>query len=330
MQKKISVIIPAYNAEKTIEKCIESVISQTYSNIEIIVIDDGSKDNTSSVVKKMAEVDNRIRLISIPNGGVSHARNMGIDNATGDYITFVDSDDTIDKNMYEILVALFSKYDIDIAHCSYNTVFPDGSSCPVGNNGKEVLLSQDEAVECLISGKLFASGLWNKLYKRELFDGVRLEKDIKFCEDGLMNFYLFRKANSSVYTDKSFYNYYQCETSATHTANRLKSAQDGYRVSEIMYKNSIGKPYEEVAKRRFIGSKLGLYGTYSLNKSFTTKTERKALEQEIVQWKHQGFYNRNDRIKFAMFRYVPGVYRLLYKIYDKIRVKKLDPEQKVN
>lgn len=330
MQKRISVIIPAYNAEKTIEQCIGSVVGQTYSNLEIIVINDGSNDGTAAVVEKMAEADNRIRLISIPNGGVSHARNIGLDNATGDYITFVDSDDTIEENMYEILIGLFSKYDVDIAHCSYNTVFLDGTVNPVGSNEILVVQSNEDALICLISGKLFASGLWNKLYKKELFFNVRLNENIKFNEDGLMNFELFCKADKSVYIDNPLYNYVQYEISATHTANQLKYAKDGYVVSKEIYDKSKGTVYEEVAKRRLAVSQLGLYGVYSMNKKSVKNIERKETEKYVVEWKKQGLYSKNDRIKFILFRYFPTIYKLLYRAYDKVRVKKLDPEQKVN
>ena len=95
----ISVIVPAYNAEKTIEKCINSISCQTYENLEIIVINDGSKDTTEEIVSKLAKTDNRIKLITIPNGGVSHARNTGLEYVTGDFVTFADADDTIESGM---------------------------------------------------------------------------------------------------------------------------------------------------------------------------------------------------------------------------------------
>ena len=327
MKSKISVIVPAFNSESTIAKALESILDQTYSNIEIIVIKDGSTDNTQAVIKELMESDNRIKLISIPNGGVSNARNTGIDNATGDFVTFVDSDDTIERDMYEHLMGLFAKYDVDIAHCSYNTVFSNGKICPVGNMGKEVIQSRDEAIDCLISGKLFAGGLCNKVYKIHLFDGVRLDSTIKFNEDGLMNFHLFSRSKKSVYSDRALYNYYQCENSSTHTANRIKAATDKVKVAEEILKNSIGESFELSAKRRLAGVQLGLFGVYSMDKKIVDKTSIKNLEKEIINWKNKGLYSRNEKIKILMFRFFPWIYKVLYIGYDKIRVKKLDPEQ---
>ena len=262
----ISVIVPAYNAEKTIEKCLGSITSQSYKNLEIIVVNDGSKDSTEKIVHDLALKDTRIKLISVPNGGVSYARNNGLEHVTGDYVTFVDADDTIEPDMYEHLIGLFDKHDVDIAHCSYNTITLEGKVVPVGNMGKEILQMTDEAVDSLISGRYFIGGICNKLYRSKIVKDIRLEKNIKFNEDILFNFNAFRKAKASVYSDKPLYNYYQYETSATHTANRLKSSCDIANVSKFIYDESIGKSYEQSAKRRLAFTKLGQFGTYSMNK----------------------------------------------------------------
>jgi len=327
MNNKVSVIIPAYNSEETIEKCIDSITSQTYSDLEIIVVNDGSQDDTKSIVKRISSKDHRVKLISIPNGGVSHARNVGIDNATGEYITFVDSDDTIDKEMYQSLMELFQRYNADIVHCSYKTVHINGSVVPVGGTGKIVAQASDEAIEYLISGKLFGSGLWNKIFKKELFTGVNLDEKIKFNEDYLLNFELFEKASYIVYLDSPFYNYVQVELSSTHTANFVKYTCDRNFVAQKIYDKSIGKVYEPTAKRKFASTLLGLYGSYSLNKDTVTKRELKNLEKQVIGFKNQGLYSKNDRIRFVLFRFFPKFYSFSYKFYDKIRTKKLDPEQ---
>ncbi len=327
MTSVVSVIIPAYNSEETIEKCIDSITSQTYSDLEIIVVNDGSQDDTESIVKRISSKDHRVKLISIPNGGVSHARNVGIDNATGEYITFVDSDDTIDKEMYQSLMELFQRYNADIVHCSYKTVHINGSVIPVGGTGKIVVQESDEAIEYLISGKLFGSGLCNKIFKKELLKNSRLNENIKINEDYLMNFELFEKASCIVYLDSPFYNYMQLESSSTHTTNSAKSACDKYRVSQKIYDKSIGKVYEPTAKRKLASTLLGLYGSYSLNKDTVTKRELKNLEKQVIGFKNQGLYSKNDRIRFVLFRFFPKFYSFSYKFYDRIRIKKLDPEQ---
>lgn len=323
----ISVIVPAYNAEKTIEKCLGSIASQSYKNLEIIVVNDGSKDSTEKIVHDLALKDTRIKLISVPNGGVSYARNNGLEHVTGDYVTFVDADDTIEPDMYEHLIGLFDKHDVDIAHCSYNTITLEGKVVPVGNMGKEILQTTDEAVDSLISGRYFGGGLWNKLYKSELLRGLKFHEEIKINEDVLMNFEVFQKAKASVYSDKPLYNYVQYETSATHTAKALKSSCDTAKVAKLIYDKSIGKSYEQSAKRRLAMTRLGQLGTYSMNKKSVEKAARKEIKNEVKGYLKDGLYGRSERIKYFLYSFCPSIYKFAYRFYDKVRVKKLDPEQ---
>ena len=129
--KLISVIVPVYNTEKYIEKCVMSILNQTYKNLEIILIDDGSTDNSPQICDSLAEKDNRITVIHQPNGGVSSARNIGLDNTHGDYITFVDSDDYIEPNMIEFLSENIG--DTNIAMCGYTSVEENGNLSPQEN-----------------------------------------------------------------------------------------------------------------------------------------------------------------------------------------------------
>ena len=126
---KVSVIVAAYNIQDYIVKCLESIENQTYKNLEVIIVDDGSSDNTGKLAEEFAENDNRFIIIHKENGGVSSARNRGIDIASGDFIGFVDGDDTIEVDMYEMLVNNAIKYDADISHCGYKVI----------ENNKEIL-----------------------------------------------------------------------------------------------------------------------------------------------------------------------------------------------
>ena len=121
----VSIIIPAYNIENYIEKTLDSVLDQTYDSLEIIVVNDGSKDNTAAIIDSYAQKDNRIKVIHKENGGVTSARLAGIAAATGDYIGFVDGDDYIEPNMFELLVNNAINYNADISHCGYQMVFPN-------------------------------------------------------------------------------------------------------------------------------------------------------------------------------------------------------------
>ena len=124
-EKLVSVIIPAYNIEDYIGRCLDSVLSQTYKNLEIIVIDDGSSDRTGEILDDYEKKNHRMKVIHKENGGVSSARNIGIDRANGDYIGFVDGDDRVNPKLFETLVKLINEENADIAHCGYQMVFPD-------------------------------------------------------------------------------------------------------------------------------------------------------------------------------------------------------------
>ena len=324
----ISVIVPAYNAEKTIKKCINSILNQTYNDLEVIVINDGSVDDTEKVVKTLQEQDCRVKLITIPNGGVSHARNVGIDNASGDYITFVDSDDYIDIGMYECLINIIRKYNVKIAHCSYKNVDEkENIISVVGDTGNITELNHDEAMSCLLSGRLFAGGLWNKIYASELFSSIRLDENIKYNEDVLANFYLFDRVEKSVFVDRAFYNYVACETSSTHSGNSLIHSEQSLFVSKEMQFLSRGRSYEQYAKNRVAMSLLSLYRSYIFAKQIN-KQEKKEVMSEILVYKSQGFYSSTkEKVLLFLYRFFPIIFKAFFGLYDKLRVKKLDPEQ---
>ncbi len=324
----ISVIIPTYNSEFTIEKCISSIQNQTYENLEIIIINDGSTDSTKEIVLKLQKNDNRIKIYNIPNGGVSHARNVGIDNATGNFVAFVDSDDYIDADMYECLINIIKKYDVKIAHCSYKNVDDKGNIISiVGGSGKIINQDHDTAITYLISGNLFAGGMCNKLYSKDLFEAQRLNESIKYNEDVLMNYYLFSMVNKSVYIDKAFYNYVVVVNSSTHSGDGVIASEQCLLVAEEIYQCSIGKTYENIAELRMAKILLNLYGAYIFLKKEKNDKNVETMKR-ILEFKSRGFYNSSrDKILIFFYRRLPNLFRIIFKLYDKIRVKKLDPKQ---
>ncbi len=319
---KISVIVPAYNCQNTIERCIKSIQNQTYNNLEIIVINDGSTDKTESVIFALQGKDERIKVISIPNGGVSRARNTGLDNATGDYITFVDSDDYIDKEMYECLYNLIKEYNVQIAHCSYKNVVGD-DVVPVGDTGKIMVQYHDEAMMCLLSGKLFSGGIWNKLYKKELFDGIRFDESIRINEDVLANYELFDLVDKSVFVDKALYSYVANNDSATHSMRTSEGPEHVLYVAEKMQEKSINKLYQNEADYRVAYLSLNLYKSYVLLNNLDKKNKRKSLKKKLKNYKY--LFSKKDRLNYHLLIIFPKIYRIAFRLYDKKRVKKLDP-----
>lgn len=235
----ISIIIPAYNIENYIAKCLDSLLNQTYKNIEIIVIDDGSSDNTGKIVDNYAYKYEYIKVIHKKNAGVSAARNTGIEVANGDYIGFVDGDDTVDEEMFEVLIENAIKYDADISHCGYKMVFPSRIDYYY-NTG--ILVEQDNelGLRDLIIGQRVEPGLVNKLYKKELFKTVRMNEEIKINEDLLANYYLFKQSQKSVFYDKCMYSYILRKGSAATSKVNINKILDPVKVRKEMLED-LGK-----------------------------------------------------------------------------------------
>ncbi|MCR5636463.1 MAG: glycosyltransferase [Clostridiales bacterium] len=325
---RISVVIPAYNCGNTIKRCVQSIQSQTYDNIQIVIVNDGSADNTESVLADLQSAYDNIKVISIPNGGVSHARNVGIDNADGDYIGFVDADDYVDPEMYETLIELIHKHGVKIAHCSYKNI--EGAHIHrVGDTGRIIIQDHNEAIKCLLGGKYFIGSLCNKLYRKELFENVRLSEEIKFNEDILANFELFRQVDKSVYIDKAFYSYVSCEQSATHKSSSARSLMGPEQVALVARKiseYSKGEEYEYEATERYAKTSLNLYKNYVFFAGENINQKKKKLKPEIKKCRKY-YTGKNDKVSYSLLMYFPWLYRLVYRVYSKHRVKKLDPEQ---
>ena len=161
----ISIIIPVYKVEKYLEKCIESVLKQTYTNLQIILVDDGSPDNCGKICDEYAKKDSRIEVIHKINGGLSDARNVGINRANGRYIGFVDSDDYIKEDMYEKLINLIKEYNADVSICNLYDVFDGKEYVRNKDNGIHEYSRIDILKEILLD-KNIQSYAWNKLYKK--------------------------------------------------------------------------------------------------------------------------------------------------------------------
>lgn len=204
--KKISIIVPIYNTEKYLEKCLESIISQDYKNLEIILINDGSTDNSLSICKKYERKDKRIKLINNDHLGVAESRNIGLKYATGDYIGFVDSDDFIDKDMYKTLIDFSEKYNADISMCRFCYFNDDSEIITEKSNSQFCKLNSEQALNFLLVDKVITNHLTLKLFKKELFKNILFPKEKKF-EDISTMYKLINKSNKIIYITRQLYYY---------------------------------------------------------------------------------------------------------------------------
>lgn len=215
----ISIIIPVYNVEKYLDRCIKSVINQTYKNIEIILIDDGSTDKSLDICYNYLEQDNRIKVFHKENGGLSSARNYGIDVATGKYLTFIDSDDEIEKDYIEYLYNLIKKYDTKMSICSYSVI--KNNITDFGLNLCEKLLTTEECLDNLLCEKGFTVSACAKMYEKDLFKNIRYPLN-KLCEDNGTTYKLIMECNNIAYGNESKYNYYIHDNSITTSEFNLR------------------------------------------------------------------------------------------------------------
>lgn len=216
MQDLVTVIVPTYNTERYIKRSINSLQNQTYSNIEILVIDDNSTDRTLKICQQLQEKDNRLRIISkMENRGLANSRNIGVRNAKGKYIMFVDSDDYVDRNFCLAMVNAIRKFDADIAFCNYIFVDSKRKKYVKLVEGSKSVVNKETAMRTLIT----ASFAWNKIFSRKLFEKIHFPEGVNY--EDIRTFYkVFDKANKIVYDPAYLYFYEQRKNSIVHT-NRL-------------------------------------------------------------------------------------------------------------
>ena len=204
----ISVIVPVYNVEQYLEQCVLSLVHQTYKNLEIILVDDGSTDNSGKQCDEYADQDKRIRVIHKENGGLSSARNAGMKVAKGDYIGFVDSDDYISESMYEDLMQLALQYHAEVV-CGRHQRFGDVEDGESNESGEAIKFTGDEVLHILLHGDpryLMTISVWDRLYKRELVEKLKFP-DGKCYEDIVFTMKVMTNTNCCVYLDKTIYYY---------------------------------------------------------------------------------------------------------------------------
>ncbi|WP_321995065.1 glycosyltransferase family 2 protein [Clostridium butyricum] len=311
--EKISIIIPVYNVEKYLARCLESIVNQTYKNIEIIVIDDGSTDESGRICDEFAKKDNRIIVIHKKNGGVSEARNAGLGVCHGEYIGFVDPDDYIEPNMYSIMVNSSKEKSADIVVCGYKVFGDRVEECIFENREYKT----DEAMCLLLKNRYMPSFLWNKLFKSELFHNKSFLVGYRY-EDLLIMHELFKDAKKVVAVSEQLYFYYIREDSITGSTKYSKSGEfvDSLEQRCEDLKNSIY--YDDALYGKFICIRRLVYEII-VNKEPKTEFYNRliTIEKECfkVISKNCSFTNR---IVSKLFLFCPKLYAYLRLVCQKV------------
>lgn len=323
---KISVIVPAYNIEEYVERTVKSICDQTYQNLEIILVDDGSKDNTGKILDKLVLQDKRIKVIHKENGGVTRARLCGVEASTGEWIGFVDGDDFIEPHMYEMLINNAIRYTADISHCGYQMVFPSRVDYYYGT-GRLVEQDHKTGIKDLLEGNFVEPGVWNKLYNKRLFHELmeksQMDFSIKNTEDFLMNYYLFSKADKCVFSDECPYHYLLRQGSAATSGINENNLLDPLKVFRIVEKETKNEPdLNHIVQRRIVAQLIKL-STMDVQKNKTLitphqKQARKELRKMLMSIL-RGHYSPRQKCMALCVVILPRVYSMIHRIYARIK-----------
>ena len=314
----ISIIVPIYKVEQYLKRCVDSLINQTYRNLEIILVDDGSPDRCGEICDEYAKNDSRVKAIHKPNGGLSDARNKGLDVATGDYVMFVDSDDWLDLVTCEAIIKVATKYDAGLVVFGVKNVYDNG-------HYKDFLprcdgpISKTESIKALIYN-IPQSGIFNyacnKLYSKELFNELRFEKG-RLAEDQGLTYKLIHYANRVAICREVFYNYYQRDGSISKRKFNPKQIVD--RTTLWMERlEFIKKNYPDLEKYQVAQILGDIYISQIVLKD---KNEFSGFRDAIIDFANRYksvesvFVNYNKRIKLHYFCYP------LFWLYVKLFVK---------
>lgn len=310
----ISIIVPVYKAEKYLDKCIESLINQTYQDIEMIFIDDGSPDQSGEILDQWALKDSRIKVIHQENGGPSKARNRGINEATGEEIIFVDGDDIVSEDMCQVLHDLLEKYQSDIAIAGIKHLFDD-QEVHFQKSNQEVVMTSKEAILDMWYQKRILPSPCSRIFKKELFNTIQFKEGIIF-EDVEILPKLFQKANTIVYTESELYGYYHHEESITiNTFSKKDLGIIDICKDNLEYAKTLDEDYKKAALSYYVVGALRIY----LNAPKVYQEAINESEQIIKRYGKTVLKDKNIRSKLKYSLILFFYFRpLLKSIYRRI------------
>ncbi len=319
----ISIIVPAYNLERYLEKTVNSILEQTHRNIEVILVNDGSEDNTWNVIEKLAEKDVRVIPINKENGGVTSARLEGIRAAKGEYIGFVDGDDIIEPDMYSRLLKNALKHGASISHCGYKKVSGKSEKLFYGT-GVKLIQNREDALASLIEGKIVEPALVTKLFKRDLtdrfLDADLVDRTIRHNEDLLMNYYLFKYAENAVYEDFCPYHYIVRAGSATQRSVSKELIYDPSHVRELILEdlesNGLreGNALYDVVRTSALRLYISAYTMLLRDDAVKLKDHKKVFRDKIIKnRKYIKFLNKGGRLHAWAIVFAPHLCKPVFK-----------------
>ncbi len=320
---KVSIVVPIYNAEEFIEATVEMLCKQTLSDIEIILVNDGSSDSSGEICDKLSKQDSRIKVIHLKNSGVCVARNTGVKAAQGDYITFCDSDDIIAENLVEVLYTTAIENNCDMSVVKYSTEFPDGKVKNAKGTGEiKKYVNNCEAIKDFFTGKIYSSAC-AKLYSRELASKISFDESKKINEDRMYVFDALRNAKAVCYKDECLYKYMRRETSTSH-GSFSKNLFDCVYFAEKMEKIT-EKDFPNILNLANANSMHTYFNMLKMMCIYNVEDEYKESFDEYVKILRsvklmfaKRYFTKNDFIKWTVLKINKGLYKLFINKFGRI------------
>lgn len=296
----VSILIPAYSAAAYLPQCLDSILKQTYRDLQVVIVDDGSKDNTLEVCREYAEKDARIEVYHQENQGVAATRNHLLDKVKGDYVLFVDADDWIELDMVEYLTSLAVDYESEMVMC--DRVINDEK--PSGREVEINILQQEEAIRDFLYHDYFVGSLWNKLLSRSLLHNERFHRGISYGEDALFCWRVLQKVNNVVVCNKQLYHYRMNEDSISHQSfgkKKLTGHQTWTIISEDVKKR--WPQYADLALGTFALQDMYLLRAASQS-GYKHNSQTKELQNSVKKYYKQLKQYANARRKDVIYAWL--------------------------
>lgn len=325
---QLSVIVPVYNVEDYLRKCVESILNQTFTDFELLLVDDGSTDGSGELCEEFALLDKRVKVFHQRNGGLSVARNTGIKNATGKFLSFVDSDDWIEKDMYAGMLSVLS-FDngIDVVVCGHRVVTESGDVEERVVFSKSALFPGVDATMLILKDEEMPSFAWNKIYRKELFEYISFPPN-RIYEDTATTYKVFHVARKVFVIDKIYYNYLRRQGSICLEVNPVKAARRAYDNFRAFYERYLFvKEHEEYSPvLEICASKAFLMGIGLVHYMVREKTLFADFDKDFVckSVKRIKDVLDNKKVPFAkkteylLLRSNMGLYKLFVKLYYRL------------
>lgn len=296
--ERVSIIIPTYNAERFLERCIDSILRQTYENLEIVIINDGSIDGTLALCNKYKEKDQRIHVIDQSNKGVAATRNVGVRNVTGNYILFVDADDWIEPDMVEILVNAINEQEaVDIAFCSSDNAETSEQVIRRDVISREIWDKEKQQREFLVH-KRMTGMLWNKLIRTKLFNGISFDETVGYGEDAQVLWKILKHSRNMIVLDDVLYHHVLDSQSISHqkySKTKFSAIKVWQEIEADVIKNY--QQWRTLVQERLLAT--ATYTYYEMKCSKYKNKEEQAHLRKIVR-KNLSVLFKNNRMSLKM------------------------------